>query len=76
MLFPNHLAALMILPNIIGAMLLPIILVLMLRLANNRRLLGSYVNGRLYNAIAWTTTVVLIVLSVTLLVTLIFPAAT
>src|SRR5205085_12094610 len=73
MLFPQHLAALIILPNIVGAVLLPIILILMLRLVNNRRLMGSYVNSRAYNIIAWTTTVVLIVLSLVLLVTALFP---
>jgi NRAMP (natural resistance-associated macrophage protein)-like metal ion transporter len=73
MLFPNHLATLIILPNLVGAMLLPVILVLMLRLANTRRLMGDYVNGRIFNTIAWTVTGVLIILSVTVLVTQLLP---
>jgi NRAMP (natural resistance-associated macrophage protein)-like metal ion transporter len=73
MLFPAHLAALIILPNIVGAVLLPIILVLMLRLVNDRRLMGAFTNSRAYNSIAWTTTVVLIVLSVILFVTTFLP---
>ena len=64
----KNLAALMILPNIVGAVLLPIILVLMLRLINNPRLMGNYVNSKLYNVIAWTTTVVLIILSIALFI--------
>jgi len=64
----KNLAALMILPNIVGAVLLPIILILMLRLVNNPRLMGKYVNSKIYNLIAWTTTIVLIILSVALFV--------
>lgn len=73
MLFPSHLAALIILPNIVGAALLPVILVLMLRLVNDRRIMGEHVNSRIYNIIAWTTTVVLIALSAILLVTTLWP---
>lgn len=51
------------LPNVVGGMLLPVILVLMLRLVNNRRLMGRYVNGPIRNAIALATTGVLIVLT-------------
>ncbi|MCX6359397.1 MAG: divalent metal cation transporter [Armatimonadetes bacterium] len=73
MLFPNHLATLIVLPNLVGAMLLPVILVLMLRLANTRRLMGDYVNGRLFNTIAWTVTAVLIILSVAVVITQLLP---
>ena len=69
MVFPKNLAMLIILPNIVGAALLPIILILMLRLVNTKRLMGAYTNSRFYNAIAWTTTIVLILLSVALLYT-------
>lgn len=69
MRYPDHLAMLIILPNIVGAVLLPIILVLMLRLVNNKRLMGTHTNSRNYNAVAWTTTVVLILLSIILFIT-------
>jgi Mn2+/Fe2+ NRAMP family transporter len=62
----SNLQLLIILPNIVGGILLPIILILMLRLINNRRLMGDYVNSRIYNIIAWITTVVLIALSAVL----------
>ena len=62
------------LPNIVGGVLLPIILVLMLLLVNDRRLMGDYATSRIYNAIAWTTTVVIVLLSLTLLVTTFMPA--
>ncbi len=73
MFFPSHLTMLILLPNIIGAALLPIILVLMLLLVNNKRLMGEYTNSRIYNAIAWTTTVVLTILSLILFITNVFP---
>ena len=69
MFFPNHLTYLMILPNIIGGVLLPIILVLMLLLVNDRHLMGDFVNSRTFNLVAWCTTIILIALSVILLVT-------
>jgi NRAMP (natural resistance-associated macrophage protein)-like metal ion transporter len=74
LVFPSHLALLIILPNIVGGILLPVILVLMLLLVNDRRMMGEYANSRIYNAIAWTTTVVIVLLSLTLLVTTFLPA--
>jgi len=41
------------LPNVVGGMLLPLVLVLIILLCNDRRLLGRYVNGRILNIIAW-----------------------
>ncbi|MBI1800842.1 MAG: Nramp family divalent metal transporter [Chloroflexi bacterium] len=52
----------------VNGILLPIILVLMLRLANNRRLMGRYANGRIANGFAYGTAVVLIILTALLLV--------
>lgn len=65
---PQSLALLIILPNIVGGILLPIILVLTLLIINNRRVMGDYVNSRIYNLIALVTTAVLIVLAVALFV--------
>ncbi len=59
----NALGWLIILPNIVGGVLLPIILVLTLMLVNNRRLMGAFTNSRIYNVIAWTTVAVLILLA-------------
>ncbi|HEV2473114.1 MAG TPA: divalent metal cation transporter [Chthonomonadales bacterium] len=72
----QSLALLIILPNIVGGILLPVILVLSLRLVNNPQLMGSYCNSRVYNIIAWATTYILIALSVVLAVTALFPGLT
>lgn len=64
----------MFLSQVANGVLLPFILVFMLLLVNNRRLMGAYTNSRVFNAIAWTTVAVMIVLSLALLVTQVVPA--
>jgi NRAMP (natural resistance-associated macrophage protein)-like metal ion transporter len=59
----------MLVSQIVNGILLPFILVYMLRLANDEKLMGAHRNGRWFNAIAWTTTVVMIVLTGFLVVT-------
>ena len=59
----GSLSKLIILPNIIGGVLLPIILILSLKLINNKRLMGEFTNSRFGNVIAISTTVLVIVLS-------------
>jgi NRAMP (natural resistance-associated macrophage protein)-like metal ion transporter len=54
--------------QVINGMLLPVILVLMLRLINQRRLMGDHVNGRAYNIVAGTTVGIVSVLSLVYLV--------
>ncbi len=73
MFLGKNLTLLIILPNIIGGILLPIILILTIRLVNNREIMGRYTNSRTYNLIAWITVVVLILLSLVLLVTSFLP---
>jgi len=57
----------------LNGVLLPIILVVMLRLINDRRLMGKFVNGRVFNIICWVMVVVLILLTVILVITSVFP---
>ncbi len=60
--------------QVLNAILMPVLLIFILRLVNNRRLMGRYTNGRIYNIIAWTTAIILIGLTVAyLLFTLILP---
>lgn len=61
------LVKIMLFSQVANGILLPFILVLMLRLVNNKRLMGDHVNGRVYNGIAWLTVTVMIALSATLL---------
>lgn len=61
------------LPNVVGGMLLPVILVLMILLCNDRRLMGRYRNGRLFNMVAWTTTVIMTMLTLLIILSTLFP---
>ena len=44
-------------------LLLPIVLFAVLRLVNNRELMGRHVNGPLYNIAAWLTAILVTILS-------------
>lgn len=57
----------------LNGVLLPVILIVMLRLINDPRQMGKYVNGRGFNFIAWMTVAVLIGLTGLLIVTSWFP---
>jgi Mn2+/Fe2+ NRAMP family transporter len=57
----------------LNGVLLPIILITMLKLINDKRLMGKYVNGRGFNVIAWGMAIALIVLTAILIVTSVFP---
>lgn len=57
----------------LNGVLLPIILIVMLRLINDKRLMGKYINGRIFNILAWLTVVILIVLTLILVITSVFP---
>ena len=56
----------MLLSQDVNGILLPIILIYVLKIINDRSVMGDHVNGRVYNTIAWGFSVALIGLSVTL----------
>ncbi|MGZ7119550.1 MAG: divalent metal cation transporter, partial [Methanobacterium sp.] len=55
--------------QIANGILLPFVLILMLRIINDKEIMGEYVNSRSFNVIAWITVVVMICLSIAYLVT-------
>ncbi|MBI5033551.1 MAG: Nramp family divalent metal transporter [Chloroflexi bacterium] len=57
----------------LNGVLLPVILITMLRLINDKRIMGKYVNGRVFNIISWAMVVVLIFLTVILVISSVFP---
>ncbi|GAC1394571.1 MAG: Nramp family divalent metal transporter [Ktedonobacteraceae bacterium] len=61
------------LPNVVGGMLLPLVLVLMIILCNDKRLMGRYTNGRFFNGIAWLSTIIMTILTLLIIVNVIFP---
>ena len=73
-LFPiKSLVETMLASQTLNGVLLPIILVTMLKLINDKRLMGKYVNGRIMNLLSWATVVILIVLTVILVITTVLP---
>ena len=52
----------------VNGILLPIILVYVLKIINDRSVMGDYVNGPIYNTVAWAFSVGLILLTVVLVV--------
>jgi len=67
-LLPNvKLVPIMLLSQATNGMLLPFVLVFMLLLVNNKRLMGTYTNSKLYNIISIIVIVAMITLSMILL---------
>ena len=56
-----------------NGLLLPIVLIVMLRLVNNRRVMGRFVNGRVTNLLSWAVVALLILLTVILVITNLLP---
>lgn len=59
--------------QVINGLLLPVILFAILRLVNNRELMGEHVNGPLNNIGAWATALVVTALSLLLIAVTLFP---
>jgi len=68
-LIPNApLIAITIWSQIINAMLLPIVLISMLTMVNNKKIMGKYTNNKFQNSVGWLTTVILIALTIMLII--------
>jgi Mn2+/Fe2+ NRAMP family transporter len=63
----------MLISQTFNGVLLPVILITMLILINEKRLMGKFKNGRLFNIIAWITAIVLIILAGILIVVTFLP---
>ena len=73
-LFPiKSLVETMLASQTLNGVLLPVVLVTMLKLINDKRIMGEYVNGRIMNLLSWATVGILIVLTVILVVVSVFP---
>jgi NRAMP (natural resistance-associated macrophage protein)-like metal ion transporter len=58
--------------QVINGLLLPVLLVSILRLVNNRELMGAHTNGRVYNAASWLTAAAVSALSLLFIATRLF----
>ncbi len=59
--------------QVINGVLLPIVLFAVLRLVNDRELMGEYVNGPVYNLATWATAIIVSALSLLMIATSVFP---
>jgi len=67
-LIPNApLIAITLWSQIINGLLLPVVLVCMILLVNNRKIMGEHINKPVQNIIGWTSIVILVGLSLTLI---------
>ena len=68
-LLPNApLIAISIWSQVLNGILLPVVLVSMILLINNKKIMGRYINSRTQNLIGWSAVVILTGLSLTLLI--------
>lgn len=68
-LIPNApLIAITIWAQIINAILLPVVLISMITMINNKKIMGKYTNNRFQNSVAWSTIVILITLTAMLII--------
>jgi Mn2+/Fe2+ NRAMP family transporter len=58
---------LMVFSQFVGGILLPFLLVYMIKIANDQRIMGRYVNSRPINVISWATVIVIVALTFILL---------
>ncbi len=63
------LLTIMVLSQVINGSLLPLVLVFMLLLVNSKKLMGGYTNSKIFNIVAWATTIVMSILTLLLVVT-------
>jgi NRAMP (natural resistance-associated macrophage protein)-like metal ion transporter len=59
--------------QVINGLLLPVLLIAILRLVNDKEVMGEHRNGPIYNIAAWLTAIIVSALSLFFIVTKIFP---
>jgi len=68
-----NLIMLMYFSQVLNGILLPFIIIFMLKLINKHELMGEYKNGKIYNIISYASAFIIIAITLTMLVTMIFP---
>jgi Mn2+/Fe2+ NRAMP family transporter len=68
-LIPNApLIAITIWSQIINAMLLPVVIISMIIMVNNKKIMGKYTNNSFQNTVGWSTTAILIIMTIMLII--------
>ena len=71
----KSLVQVMLASQTLNGVLLPVILLVMIRLVNDKRLMGKYVNGPVFNVISWAMVIALIALTGLLVLVTVAPHA-
>ncbi len=73
-LIPNApLILIMFISQVVNGVVLPFVLIFMIKLINDKNLMGSYVNGPFFNIIAWLTVATMVVLTAVMTIDITFP---
>lgn len=73
-LIPNApLMTIMFVSQVVNGAVLPFVLMFMIKLINDKNLMGTYVNGPVFNVISWLTIVIMIVLTAIMTTDILFP---
>jgi Mn2+/Fe2+ NRAMP family transporter len=64
----HALIPIMVFSQVINGVLLPVVVFFMLRIVNDKSVMGSYTNGRLFNAAAWVGSALVAVMSLAMVV--------
>jgi NRAMP (natural resistance-associated macrophage protein)-like metal ion transporter len=73
-LIPNApLMTIMFISQVVNGAVLPFVLFFMIMLINDRKLMGDYVNGPLFNIIAWFTVLIMIILTLIMTIDMAMP---
>ncbi len=67
-----NLIYIMYISQVLNGILIPIIIIFMLKLLNDKKIMGEYVNSRVYNIIAWLGAILTIALTAVLVVVSVF----
>ena len=67
------LMTIMFISQVVNGAVLPFVLMFMIKLINDKNLMGTYVNGPVFNVIAWLTVVIMIVLTVIMTIDMAVP---
>lgn len=67
------LITIMFLSQVVNGAVLPFVLIFMLLLVNDKRLMGAYTNGPFFNAVAWLTVIIMILLTSLMTVETVWP---
>ena len=63
----------MYISQVVNGAVLPFVLIFMLKLINDKRLMGDYVNGPVFNTVAWATVVIVMGLTLVMTLEMVFP---